>query len=266
MVSLTKHNLFLGISVLSLLAAQSAFCAEIDTNTAQMQAMDKITGQVSIIEIPVNSHKKFGSFDILVRACKTRSPEDTPENFAFVDVVDDYNQKPLNIFRGWMVSSSPALNPIEHPIYDVWLLKCINTDVNPKSLLSAEELKARDLIERANLDTQANKLKKDIDALEKENHHLENINETQNIEQLPLPEAIQDEPEAKNNLESKEPVLQKQTSDTWIEGDPRSLLNFSTGDATNEAEKDNIDNSSVEESGPDIEAIDKELSSINGAI
>lgn len=30
----------------------------------------------------------------------------------------------VNIFRGWMFASSPALNPLEHPVYDVWVIDC----------------------------------------------------------------------------------------------------------------------------------------------
>jgi len=29
-----------------------------------------------------------------------------------------------NIFRGWMFASSPALNSLEHPVYDVWVIDC----------------------------------------------------------------------------------------------------------------------------------------------
>ena len=122
-----------------------AQAAEIPTNTAQMQAMDKITGRVSVINVPVNAEVKFGSFSVLVRDCRTRSPEETPENFAFVDVADTVNgNEQVNIFKGWMLSSSPALNAIEHPVYDVWLLKCIDTDVSGVQTLTPDELAARD--------------------------------------------------------------------------------------------------------------------------
>lgn len=124
-----------------------ARAAEIPTNTAQMQAMDKITGRVSVINVPVNSEVRFGSFSIIVRDCRTRPPEETPENFAFVDVADTIgNNTQVNIFKGWMLSSSPALNAVEHPVYDVWLLKCIDTDLSNVAFLNAEELAARDLL------------------------------------------------------------------------------------------------------------------------
>ena len=144
---ITKYSLF---SILSLLIGVPAQAKEIDTNMAQMQAMDKITGRVSVIDVPVNGETRFGSFSIVVRACKTRPPEETPENYAFVDVVDSYDsEKPVNIFKGWMLSSSPALNAVAHPIYDVWLLKCHDTQVDPSALLTAEQLDSRDKIVRA---------------------------------------------------------------------------------------------------------------------
>lgn len=147
-----KLKLALAGSVLGYgLSAVSAGAAEISTNIARMQAMDKITGMVRVIDLPVNSEVKYGSFSIVVRSCKTRPPEETPENFAFVDIVDDYKGKnPVNIFRGWMISSSPSLNPVEHPIYDIWLLNCENGKIDPRlKIMTAEELKARNLIPQA---------------------------------------------------------------------------------------------------------------------
>ncbi len=138
----SKWTLFAG----SLLWTTAAGAYELQMNTAKMQAMDKITGRVSVIEVPVNSEVRFGSFSIVVRACKATPPEETPENYAFVDVADaDKDGKLHNIFKGWMTSSSPALNAVEHPIYDVWLLQCLNKQSNKKQM-SAEELNARDLL------------------------------------------------------------------------------------------------------------------------
>lgn len=143
-----KINKFLCCTALStVLLGNAAGAKEIETNMARMQAMDKITGKVSEIEVPVNGEAVFGSFSVVVRFCATRPAEETPENFAFVDVVDNYkSEKPINVFKGWMLSSSPALNAVEHPIYDVWLLSCHNGDVSGKKLLTANELEARDKI------------------------------------------------------------------------------------------------------------------------
>lgn len=143
----TRNKFWTVAAVGSLLFSMQASAAEIERNTAQMQAMDKITGRVSVIDVPVNSEVAFGSFSIVVRACKTTPPEETPENYAFVDVADSsFGKMQFNIFKGWMMSSSPALNAVEHPIYDVWLLKCIDTNVDKSKLLSEEQLKERDAL------------------------------------------------------------------------------------------------------------------------
>lgn len=146
---MVKLNRLLSATALACgMTVSSAQSAEINTNIARMQAMDKITGMVRVIDVPINSEVKYGSFSIVVRACKTRPPEETPENFAFVDVVDNYkSENPVNIFRGWMISSSPSLNPVEHPIYDIWLLSCDNDKVDPRiKIMTEEELKAREQI------------------------------------------------------------------------------------------------------------------------
>lgn len=146
----------------SLLWTASAGAYEIQTNTAKMQVMDKITGRVSVIEVPVNGEVKFGSFSIVVRACKKTPPEETPENYAFVDVADTGKDgKPYNIFKGWMMSSSPALNAVEHPIYDVWLLQCIDKTTDKKSLLSDEALAERDGLPRQEDLDKAEKMSKE---------------------------------------------------------------------------------------------------------
>ena len=130
---------------LALLLSSTAFADDIVMNTAHLQAMDKITGRVSELNIPVNGLANFGTFSILVRKCVTKSPEETPENTAFVDVVDNYqSETPVNIFKGWMFSSTPGINGIEHPIYDIWLLKCYNSDKSKHKVLTEEQLKFRD--------------------------------------------------------------------------------------------------------------------------
>ncbi len=124
----------------------AAYADDIEMNTAKMQAMDKITGHVTEIDVPVGGLAYFGSFSILARKCVTRSPEEAPENTAFIDVVDNYQtDNPVNIFKGWMFSSTPAISPVEHPIYDVWLLQCYNSkNLDKRKLLTAEQLALRD--------------------------------------------------------------------------------------------------------------------------
>ncbi|MBT4932859.1 MAG: DUF2155 domain-containing protein [Rhodospirillaceae bacterium] len=97
-------------------------------NTAVLQGLDKVTARVSTIEVPLGDTAKFGALEIIVRACDKRPPEETPESAAFLDVWEVRPGEPaVSIFRGWMFASSPALSALEHPVYDVWLLDCVNT-------------------------------------------------------------------------------------------------------------------------------------------
>lgn len=141
------------LSLIITLICGLANAENIDKNTAKMQAMDKITGRVSVINVPVNGEVKFGSLSIVVRSCKTRSAEETPDNFAFVDITETTLQgEELNIFKGWMISSSPATHAVEHPIYDAWLLQCLDTKIDKDILLSEEQLAARDNIKMQRLE------------------------------------------------------------------------------------------------------------------
>ena len=57
--------------------------------------------------------------------CKKRPPEEVPEDFVLLRVYDKISPENSEIiFQGWMISSSPAVTPFEHPIYDVWVKDC----------------------------------------------------------------------------------------------------------------------------------------------
>ena len=140
-----KTKLKYAVALCCLAVNSSSLAAEISTNAALMQAMDKVTGRVNKIVVPVDSEVTFGDFSLVLRACKKRPAEETPENFAFLDVTDkSFGTEEYNIFRGWMLSSTPGINAIEHPIYDVWLLECVDEDLKDVKILSVEELKRRD--------------------------------------------------------------------------------------------------------------------------
>ncbi|MEL6359838.1 MAG: DUF2155 domain-containing protein [Pseudomonadota bacterium] len=53
-------------------------------------------------------------------------PEDAPvADHASIPLPDKF--APIagkKIFSGWMFASSPALNALEHPVYDVWVISC----------------------------------------------------------------------------------------------------------------------------------------------
>ena len=90
-----------------------------------LAALDKITTQLSTIEIYQDQTVHFGTLEITLRYCRKNPPEETPETRAFLEIVDvGHNSQRKKVFSGWMFASSPALSPLEHPVYDVWVKDC----------------------------------------------------------------------------------------------------------------------------------------------
>ena len=223
-----KFCLLSAISVTALCLSLSAHAANIEKDTAQMQALDKISGQIKVIEVPVNGEIKFGSFSIIVRKCLTAPQDETPEDYAFVDVADtNRDGKIFNIFKGWMVSSSPSLNSIEHPIYDVWLKKCHNQKTN-QPLLTEAQLKERDNLEKIKVEDLSKEAKIAIEVQEQQ----EKAQAEAKVEEEKLAQQRADEEEEQNRQKALEKEIQVQQEQQQIEeitsgeGGPVSLLNL----------------------------------------
>jgi hypothetical protein len=90
-----------------------------------MRGLDKITGQPSDIIAPIDKPVQFATLTIIARYCYSTPPSETPETAAFVQIYDHRPDKPSKqVFSGWMYGSSPGLNGMEHPLYDVWAITC----------------------------------------------------------------------------------------------------------------------------------------------
>ena len=99
--------------------------AAIEANVVVLQGLDKVTARTATFEVPVGSAHRFGTLEITVHHCWKAPPEEPPENKAFLEIVDIRpDREPNTVFTGWMFSSSPALNALEHPVYDVQVENC----------------------------------------------------------------------------------------------------------------------------------------------
>lgn len=121
---------FLGAIVLICLAPAAAWADP--KNTAILQGLDKVTARVSTFEVAIDQPIDFGTLRLRVRYCDRTPPEEQPEAAAFVEIDElrpGAEQKAL--FTGWMFASSPGLNAVEHAVYDVWLLDCVDRGKKP---------------------------------------------------------------------------------------------------------------------------------------
>lgn len=98
-----------------------------------MGGLDKITARTFTFEAPVGHTVKFKKLLITARTCYVRPPEETPETSVFIEINEPPPQggdELRRLFSGWMFASSPGLNALEHPVYDVWVVGCRVDDPN----------------------------------------------------------------------------------------------------------------------------------------
>ena len=112
--------------------ALSAVAQEVPVVT--LGALDKITAKLKTINVVRNETVKFGTLEITMRNCRSNPPEETPESVAFLEITDlGHMGEPVRVFSGWMFASSPAISPLEHAVYDVWVTDCRMVDPSASS-------------------------------------------------------------------------------------------------------------------------------------
>ena len=119
----------------------NTFAKWIEGDIVTLQGLDKITARIKTLEFPLKDLQSFGILKISVKKCLFTKPTETPESIAYLSIFDDKNKylidkKNNHIFKGWMFSSSPALNSMEHPVYDLILIKCKKSNTSLNNSLS----------------------------------------------------------------------------------------------------------------------------------
>jgi hypothetical protein len=118
-------QLFVLLAVTGVLGAQAARADKVQNPIAVFAALDKVTGRISHLEIPLNQTVQFGALKVTPRVCDTRPPTEPPHTSSFVEVDEiKLTGEVERIFTGWMFAESPGLHAVEHPVFDVWLTSC----------------------------------------------------------------------------------------------------------------------------------------------
>ena len=98
----------------------------IEKKYASFKLLNKTTNKVSTKDILVSSKISWETLNIEVLFCGSTPPTEIPEDYVLIDVYDTINNENTNIYKGWMISSSPDVTSLQNPIYDLWLVDCIN--------------------------------------------------------------------------------------------------------------------------------------------
>jgi len=124
-----KKNINLGllIRVTFIFLLPLTISAEtIEKKYASFKLLNKTTNKVSTKDILVTSKISWETLNIEVLYCGSTPPTEISEDYVLIDVYDTINNENSNIYKGWMISSSPDVTPLENPIYDLWLVDCSN--------------------------------------------------------------------------------------------------------------------------------------------
>lgn len=113
------------IAAFLLAAVVPAASEPVQNPVAIFAGLDKVGGKITTIEVKVDEAVKFGSLVVRPRICNSRPVTEEPNTTSFVEIDDvKVDGTVTRVFTGWMFAESPALNALEHPVYDIWLTGC----------------------------------------------------------------------------------------------------------------------------------------------
>ena len=120
-----------GLAALALVPTTS-LADTISNPVAEFSGLDKITGRITKFDVYIDETVQFGALQITPRACYTRPPTETQRTSVFVEVDQVSLRRTVQrVFTGWMFADSPALNAIDHAVYDIWLIDCKSSSEVP---------------------------------------------------------------------------------------------------------------------------------------
>ena len=95
-------------------------------NFVEIKILDKLSSKNVSLNLKIGVEKKYQNLSLKALKCKNSEFDDDPEITAYLQVKDLKNSTndSVFIFNGWTFASSPTLKTFDHPVYDIWLVKC----------------------------------------------------------------------------------------------------------------------------------------------
>ena len=128
-IKLGKVNFIISFLLIFFYFISNSISSEQDENIkkyTKIKILDKISSKNISLKLINGDNFKYSDLQIKSIKCKHSEFDDDPEIIAYVQVRDLSNKKndEVYVFNGWMFSSSPSINPFDHPVYDIWLTGC----------------------------------------------------------------------------------------------------------------------------------------------
>jgi hypothetical protein len=114
------------LAVAAVLCATTASAVQTSNGKgAVLRALDKTSGTTVDISVASGDVATLGRLKIVLAEC--RYPKGNPSGDAYAALEISETGRAGTVFSGWMIASAPALNPVEHARYDVWVMRCITS-------------------------------------------------------------------------------------------------------------------------------------------
>jgi hypothetical protein len=110
-------------------AASTAGATPMAERVAVLGLLNKRNGQARDLTLKPGQAVRAGEVIVRLRACEKTAPWESDQltgAFAQVDV-HEADGKWKRAFSGWLYKERPALNVVQHPVYDVWVKSCTMT-------------------------------------------------------------------------------------------------------------------------------------------
>ena len=122
-----KFNFYLLIYLIYFFLISLSFAKDAaEGSFTNLKILDKVSSKNTLLKLKNGELINFKDLSIKILKCKNSEFDDNPEITAYIQVKDitDENNNEVFVFNGWMFSSSPSITPFDHPVYDIWLIKC----------------------------------------------------------------------------------------------------------------------------------------------
>ena len=118
--------LFLTLFLLLNLDTNLSSSSDLEGSITEIKVLDKISSKNILVKLKNGDETRHKDLSIKSMKCKNSEFDDNPEITAYIQVKDlsNKNKDDVFVFNGWMFSSSPSIAPFDHPVYDIWLVKC----------------------------------------------------------------------------------------------------------------------------------------------
>ena len=118
--------LFLILFLLLNFDTNSNSSPDLEGSITEIKVLDKISSKNILVKLENGDETRHKDLTIKSMKCKNSEFDDNPEITAYIQVKDlsNKNKNDVFVFNGWMFSSSPSIAPFDHPVYDIWLVRC----------------------------------------------------------------------------------------------------------------------------------------------